>query len=72
MNVEKQDSELDFEYTCMYVKSYKVENYISMNIKDVKSKHFKFVIVGDGNKVISQLPKQGEYIKDGIEVVLFT
>ena len=72
MDIKKQDSELEFEYTWMDIKSYKVDNYINMDIKNIKSKNFKFVIVGDGNKVISQLPKEGEYIKDGSEVVLFT
>ena len=72
LDIKKQDSELDFEYTWMDTKTYKVENYINMNIKNVKSKNFKFVIIGDGDVVISQLPKEGEYIKEGNEVVLFT
>lgn len=72
LDIKKQDSDLEFEYTWMDVKSYKVDNYINMNIKNVKSKNFKFIIVGDGETVISQLPKEGEYIKDGSEVVLFT
>ena len=72
MNIEKQDSELDFEYTWMDIKSYSVENYINMNVKDIKSKHFKFVIVGDGNTVISQLPKYNEKLQEGKEIILFT
>ena len=56
----------------MDVKSYKVDNYVNMNVKNVKSKNFKFIKVGDGQIVISQLPKEGEYIKEGSEVVLFT
>ena len=72
LNIKKQDNELDFEYTWMDIKTYKVDNYVNMYIKDVKSKYFKFEIVGNGNKVISQLPKQGENIKEGSKVVLFT
>ena len=72
MNIEKQDSDLKFEYTWMDIKTYPVENYINMNIKDVKSKHFKFVIVGDGNTVISQLPKYNEKLQEGKEIILFT
>ena len=72
MNIKKQDSDLKFEYTWMDTKNYKVDNYINMNVKNVKSKNFKFVVVGDGSTVISQLPKDGEYIKEGSEVVLFT
>ena len=66
------DSELDFEYTWMDTKTYKVENYINMSIKNIKSNNYKFVVIGDGDVVISQLPKSGEYIKEGSEVVLFT
>ena len=43
----------------------------SSNLK-LKIKNFKFIKVGDGQIVISQLPKDGEYIKEGSEVVLFT
>ena len=72
LDIKKQESELEFEYTWMDVKSYKVDNYVNMNVKNVKSKNFKFIKVGDGQIVISQLPKEGEYIKEGSEVVLFT
>lgn len=72
LNIDKQDSELEFEYTWMDVKNYEVENYIGKNIKEIKSKYFSFEIVGDGETVISQLPKYKEKIKEGSKVVLFT
>lgn len=72
LDIEKQESDLEFEYTWMDIKSYKVDDYLNKNVKDIKSKNLKFVIVGDGNIVVSQLPKAGEYIKEGSEVVLFT
>ena len=72
LNIDKQDSELEFEYTWMDVKNYEVDNYIGKDIKEIKSKHFSFEIVGDGSKVISQLPKSKEKIKEGSKVVLFT
>ena len=72
LNIDKQDSELEFEYTWMDVKNYEVDNYIGKDIKEIKSKHFSFEIVGDGSKVISQLPKYKEKIKEGSKVVLFT
>ncbi len=72
LNIDKQDSDLKFEYTWMDVKNYEVENYIGKNIKEIKSKYFSFEIVGDGEKVISQLPKYKEKIKEGSKVVLFT
>ena len=48
------------------------ERVLPSNIKEIKSKHFSFEIVGDGEKVISQLPKYKEKIKEGSKVVLFT
>ena len=63
LNIDKQESDLKFEYTWMDVKNYEVENYIGKNIKEIKSKYFSFEIVGDGEKVISQLPKYKEKIK---------
>ena len=56
----------------MDVKTYPVGDYINKSIKDIKSKHFKFVIIGDGDKVISQLPLANEKIQEGKEVILFT
>lgn len=72
LEIDKQDSELDFEYTWMDIKTYTVDNYEGMKVKDVKSKYFKFIIVGDGDKVISQLPKQGEKLQENKEIILFT
>ena len=72
MNIEKQKGELDFEYTWMDIKTYPVENYINKKINEVKSKHFKFVIIGEGDKVISQLPHENERLQEGKEVILFT
>ena len=72
MNIEMQKGELDFEYTWMDIKTYPVENYINKKINEVKSKHFKFVIIGEGDKVISQLPHENERLQEGKEVILFT
>ncbi len=72
MNIKPQESELDFEYTWMDIKTYPVENYIGKNKKEIRSKHFKFVYIGDGDEVISQLPLPNEKIQEGKEVILFT
>ena len=72
MNIAKVDSELEFKYTWMDVKTYPVLNYIGKTKKEIKSSHFKFVYVGNGDKVIYQLPQEGEKIKEGKELLLFT
>jgi hypothetical protein len=56
----------------MDIKTYPVENYINKKVNEVKSKHFKFVIIGEGDKVISQLPHENERLQEGKEVILFT
>ena len=72
MNITKVNSELEFKYTWMDVKTYTVLNYIGKTKKEIKSPHFKFVYIGNGDKVIYQLPQDGEKIKEGKEVLLFT
>lgn len=72
LDIKKQENELEFEYTWMDIKTYPVENYLNMKVKNIKSKHFKFVIIGDGDTVISQLPSYNEKLKEGSEVILFT
>ena len=72
LDIKKQENELAFEYTWMDIKTYPVENYINKDIKTIKSKYFKFVVIGDGDKVISQLPNENEKLQEGSEVILFT
>ena len=45
---------------------------LTKKVNEVKSKHFKFVIIGEGDKVISQLPHENERLQEGKEVILFT
>ena len=72
MNNEEIDTIwIDFEYTWMDTKTYEVENYIGLDKSKVKSKYFRFQFVGDGNKVLDQLPKVGEKIEEGKTIVLF-
>jgi stage V sporulation protein D (sporulation-specific penicillin-binding protein) len=70
LNVEKQDYQIEKEYTWMDTKLYEVPNYIGMDKSQVKSKNFKIVFVGEGNKVIDQLPKVGERQEQNKEVIV--
>lgn len=72
LNVEKDYSGIDFEYTWLDTKTYPVDNYIGQEVQKIKSKYFKFEIIGDGKYVIDQLPKVGEKIEEGKTVVIFT
>lgn len=71
LNVKKSYDGIDFEYTWMDTKTYEVENYIGLSKDKLKSKYFKFQIVGDGTKVIDQLPKVGNKLEEGKTIVVF-
>ena len=51
-------------------RTYIVDNYIGQNKNKVKSEHFKFEFVGEGDHVIDQLPKMGEKIEEGSTIVI--
>lgn len=71
LNVKKSYDGIDFEYTWMDTKTYEVENYIGLSKDKLKSKYFKFKIVGEGTKVIDQLPKVGNKLEEGKTIVVF-
>ncbi len=68
LGVKKDYSGVDREYTWMDEKTYPVENYIGLTKDQLKSKYFKFVFNGEGNRVIDQLPKVGERIVEGSKI----
>lgn len=68
LGVKKDYSGIEREYTWMDEKTYPVENYIGMDKSQLKSKYFTFVFNGEGTKVIDQLPKVGERIKEGSKI----
>lgn len=72
LQVAKDYSGIDFEYTWMDTKTYEVENYIGKDVKQLKSSHFHFEIIGDGTKVIDQLPRVGVRLEEGKSIVIFT
>ncbi len=71
LHVEKKYDGIEFEYTWMDTKTYEVENYIGKTKKELKSKYFQFQIVGDGEKVLDQLPKVGTKLEEGKTIVVF-
>lgn len=70
LKVRKRESPIERTYTWMDTKSYVVDNYIGKDKKDVKSKYFKFVYFGEGNKVINQEPQAGEHLKEGSTIMI--
>ena len=70
MGVSKRSGGIEKSYTWMDEKTYIVENYIGQSKNKVKSEHFKFEFVGEGDHVIDQLPKMGEKIEEGSTIVI--
>lgn len=70
LNVKKRDGGEERTYTWMDTKTYGVENYIGLHKSKVKSKYFKFNFMGEGEYVIDQLPKVGEKIDEGSQIMI--
>ena len=70
MGVSKRSGGIEKSYTWMDERTYIVENYIGQSKNKVKSEHFKFEFVGEGDHVIDQLPKMGEKIEEGSTIVI--
>lgn len=70
LNVEKNYDGEERTYTWMDVKTYPVENYYGLQKKDVKSKHFKFSFMGEGDYVIDQLPRVGEMVEENSVIMI--
>ena len=70
MGVSKRSGGIEKSYTWMDAKTYIVDNYIGQSKNKVKSEHFKFEFVGEGDHVIDQLPKMGEKIEEGSTIVI--
>ncbi len=70
LNVSKQEGGLKKIYTWMDEKYHAVTNYIGLTKKEVKSTLYKFNFIGEGDKVIDQLPRVGEFVKEGSNVVI--
>ena len=70
MGVKKVASQRQRAYTFMDTKSVKIENYIGKSKKEVSNPELKFKFIGNGDKVIDQLPRVGEYVEAGSTVVI--
>ena len=70
MGVSKRSGGIEKSYTWMDERTYIVDNYIGQSKNKVKSEHFKFEFVGEGDHVIDQLPKMGEKIEEGSTIVI--
>lgn len=70
MGIEKVSSQRQKAYTITDTKTVKVENYIGKTKKEVSNPELKFKFIGEGDKVIDQLPRVGEYVEAGSTIVI--
>lgn len=70
MEVKKTKNMYDRTYTWMDTKTTVVPNYIGLDKGKVRSSVLKFEFIGEGIKVIDQLPKYGEMVEEGSTVML--
>ena len=66
MNVEKRADQLELKYRYDDTRYYDVPNLVGQEIKNVRKnlKNFQLEVVGEGEKVVSQIPKDGQRLPE--------
>lgn len=70
MNIEKVSKQREKSENVLDIKTIKVENYIGKSKKEVSNPELKFEFIGEGDQVIDQLPRVGEYVDAGSTIVI--
>lgn len=70
LGVEKVSEQLEKELTWMDTPTTTVENYIGLTKREVSSPILRFEFVGEGDKVIDQLPRVGTKVEEGSTIVI--
>lgn len=70
MGIKKVSKQKERTYTWMDIPSTTVENYVGKRKKEVQSTVLKFEFVGEGDKVIDQLPRVGTKVEEGSTIVI--
>lgn len=70
LDVEKVTQQKSKVYSATDVKRIKVKNYIGKTRNEIADSEIHFEYIGNGNRIIDQLPRKGEYIDSGDTVIL--
>ena len=70
LGVKKVTKQKEKTYSAMDIKKVKIDNYIGKKKSEISNPQLRFHYVGEGTKVIDQLPRKGEYVDEGSTVVL--
>ncbi len=68
LNIKKVSKQREKAYVWTDVKTFEVKNYVGLHKSQVKSDEYGFEFLGEGNKVIDQLPRVNEKIEEGQKV----
>lgn len=68
LHVKKVTQQREKAYVWTDTITYNVENYVGLKKNQVKSEHYGFDFLGQGDYVIDQLPRVGEKIEEGQKV----
>lgn len=66
LKVEKRKDQMEMNYRYDDERYYDVPDFVGTDIKSVRKtlKHFQLEVIGEGDKVVSQLPKAGERLPE--------
>ena len=70
LNVKKDYSGPEKEFSWLDEKTVIVENYIGKKRRQLYSPYYSFAFLGEGDTVIDQVPRQGERIGEGGQVMI--
>lgn len=71
LQIEKVSEQLEKAKVYNDILYVSVPNFIGKEVKEIKDSHFKYEYIGEGNRVVSQLPRVGEIVEEGMKIVLF-
>lgn len=69
--IKKSETQIPKKTTWLDPIKVKVENYIGMKKEEVKSESLKMILIGEGSKVVEQMPQPGVSVEEGSEVWLY-
>ncbi|NBK96511.1 MAG: stage V sporulation protein D [Erysipelotrichia bacterium] len=71
LDIEASDEQIPKKTTWLDPVKYEVNHYIGMQKEEVKSEKLKIVYIGEGSKVIDQMPEAGVVLDEGKEVWVY-
>lgn len=71
LEIEPSEEQIPKKTTWLDPIKYEVENYIGLTKEEVKSEKLNIVYIGEGSKVVDQMPEAGVVLDEGKEVWVY-